>query len=114
MADDHPRITTREVCALARYGRATLFRRIDAGQMPHAIDRGGDGFLFDRKAVLVALGLADDALKAPEKSWHITPEEGLRLFGKGVRHRRLAGEPGGPGCDRHAMDRGFCPPTPKR
>ena len=94
MADDHPRITTREVCALARYGRATLFRRIDAGQMPHPIDRGGDGFLFDRKAVLVALGLADDAIKTPEKSWDCDPE-GLRLaLARKVRQPKAVGGPG--------------------
>ena len=67
MTEDHPRITSREICELARYTKATLWRRIDAGQMPAPIDRGGDGFLFDRKAVLAALGYgAADSATVPE------------------------------------------------
>lgn len=53
-----PRLSTPEVCKLARYSRATLWRRIDAKQMPEPVDRGGKGFLFDRDSVLKALGLA--------------------------------------------------------
>lgn len=76
MADDHPRISTREVCALARYTPATLWRRIDAGYMPKAIDRGDGGYLFDRRAVLLALGMEPPAepAPAPEPTWDFDPE----------------------------------------
>ena len=50
------RLTTPEVCALARYSKSTLWKRIDAGLMPAPIDRGGQGFLFDKTAILKALG----------------------------------------------------------
>ena len=40
MLDEHPRISSREVCELARYSRSTLWKRIDAGHMPAPIDRG--------------------------------------------------------------------------
>ncbi|WP_022697876.1 helix-turn-helix transcriptional regulator [Euryhalocaulis caribicus] len=53
------RLTTSEVCALARYGKATLWRRIREKQMPPPVDRGRES-LFDRKAVEKALGLVDD------------------------------------------------------
>lgn len=71
MTDEHPRMTTREVCALARYSSSTLWKRIDAGHMPKPLDRGGDGFLFDRKAVLIALGMepAADTLPPAKSNW---------------------------------------------
>jgi predicted DNA-binding transcriptional regulator AlpA len=65
-------MTTREVCALARYSRTTLFSRIDAGAMPKPVDRGGAGFLFDRTAVSIALGMYKEVV-APQKSWDFDP-----------------------------------------
>jgi predicted DNA-binding transcriptional regulator AlpA len=50
------RMTTREVCALARYSSSTLWKRIKQGRMPPPVDRGGGGHLFNRRAVLMALG----------------------------------------------------------
>jgi excisionase family DNA binding protein len=48
------RLTTREVCALARFSRVTLWQRIKAGRMPAPIDHGRQS-IFDRDAVLEAL-----------------------------------------------------------
>lgn len=50
------RLTTDDVCRLARYSRATLWRRIKAGQFPAPRDRGRQA-IFDRDAVLQALKL---------------------------------------------------------
>ena len=87
MSDDHPRMTTVEVCALARYGKATLFRRIDAGHMPRPLDRGGGGYLFDRKAVLIALGMNDDAAAVERKSWRVEPDVYQTALSRKVRRR---------------------------
>ncbi len=74
MTADHPRISTKEVCELARYSQGTLWRRIDAGDMPAPLDRGGRGYLFDRKAVLRALGLEITAPPEPvEPAWDFDP-----------------------------------------
>jgi predicted DNA-binding transcriptional regulator AlpA len=78
MPDDHPRITTREVCALARYSPSTLWKRIDAGIIPAPIDRGGDGFLFDRRAVLGALGI-------PAPSPAVEPEREITVDHEAIR-----------------------------
>lgn len=62
MADEYAtlpaRLTRDEVLALARYGPATLARRVTAGVMPQPVDRGlrGQG-IFNRDDVLVALKL---------------------------------------------------------
>ena len=64
------RITTPEVCGLARFSKSTLWKRIDAGQMPAPIDRGGGGFIFDRDAVLKALGVFEaSASNGPDWSF---------------------------------------------
>lgn len=52
------RITTRQVCLLAGYGDAKLSKKIAAGEMPAPVDRGKEN-LFDRDAVLRALGMVD-------------------------------------------------------
>lgn len=61
------RITTTQVCDLAGYGPQALARRIHLGLMPKPVDVGRER-LFDRDAVLQALGLvkADDV---PVASW---------------------------------------------
>lgn len=64
-ADLPTRLTTPEVLALARYSRATLARRIGAGVMPKPIDRGADGGIFDRDAVLKALGIDQPMTSTP-------------------------------------------------
>lgn len=48
------RLTTGEVCQIARISRATLWRRIKSGGLPLPIDRGRQA-LFDRAQVLRAL-----------------------------------------------------------
>lgn len=48
------RLTTKEVCDLARFSPVTLWRRIRSGQMPAPIDQGRQS-IFDRQAVLSAL-----------------------------------------------------------
>lgn len=56
------RLTTSEVCELARYKRDTLWRRIREGKMPKPVDRGREA-LFDRAAVEKALGLQPQEVK---------------------------------------------------
>lgn len=48
------RITTAEVCALGRFSRATMWRRIAAGALPGPVDQARQA-LFDRDAVIAAL-----------------------------------------------------------
>jgi predicted DNA-binding transcriptional regulator AlpA len=90
MTADYPRISTREVCELARYSRGTLRRRIAAGHMPAPIDQGGCGLLFDRWAVVRALGL--DHL--PPIQWATAPRntrdgQNLSAFERARRQRAL-------------------------
>lgn len=82
------RLTTPEVCALARYSKSTLWKRIDAGQMPAPIDRGGGGFIFDRDAVLKALGMFEADLQtdpAAAPDWSFDP-----IAYKEAHQRRIA------------------------
>src|SRR5262245_58488259 len=58
------RLTTDEVCDLARFGEVTLWRRIRDGKMPRPVDRARQ-HLFDRDAVLRALGMKQDAPEPP-------------------------------------------------
>lgn len=64
-ADEKPlpaRLTTAEVCEIARYGPATLRQRVAAGAMPAPIDRGQRGSsIYDRDAVLKALRITNPA-----------------------------------------------------
>lgn len=48
------RITTSEVCALGRFSRATLWRRVASGALPSPIDQGREA-IFDRDCVVAAL-----------------------------------------------------------
>ena len=50
------RITTAEVCALGRFSRATMWRRIKVGALPGPIDQARQA-LFDRDAVITALAV---------------------------------------------------------
>ena len=90
MTDEHPRMTSAEVCALARYGKATLWRRIDAAHMPAPVDRGSGGFLFDRREVLKALGL-EHAVPVPpaknEPTWKVDPVGFREYCARKVRRR---------------------------
>lgn len=48
------RLTTREVCALGRFSRASLWRRVQTGRLPKPIDHAREA-LFDEAAVTAAL-----------------------------------------------------------
>lgn len=52
--DDIIRLTTTEVCALARISRTTLWRRIRAGRMPKKIDQANEA-LFSADEVFAVL-----------------------------------------------------------
>lgn len=59
-----PRLLRSEVLALARSSPSKLRERIKDGRMPAPIDRGTED-LFDRDAVLRALGLMQDEKPEP-------------------------------------------------
>lgn len=61
----HPRLTTTEVCQLARLSRASVWRRIAAGRLPAPIDHG-------RQALFCAQAVAAALQKTPERP---SPEE---------------------------------------
>jgi predicted DNA-binding transcriptional regulator AlpA len=87
--DGPPRMTTREVCALARYSSSTLWKRIDAGLMPAPIDRGGAGYLFDRPAVLTAL-IMDKPNEPETPAVVVDPEAYRAALAREVRRRKGA------------------------
>ena len=68
------RIHQPEVLKLAGYSRTTLRARQRAGAMPYAIDRGAQGNIYDRDAVLKALGMAQDATPDPADAWTFKPD----------------------------------------
>lgn len=59
------RITTSEVCALGRFSRATLWRRIASGALPTPIDQGREA-IFDRDRVLAALAVPRPRWRKPK------------------------------------------------
>ena len=61
------RITTAEVCALARISRATMWRRVRAGALPRPIDYGREA-LFDQGQVVAALAVPQLRWRAPSAS----------------------------------------------
>jgi hypothetical protein len=80
----HPaRMTTAEVCELARYGPITLWRRIRAGRMPRPVDRGRQS-MFDRDAVLIALGL--NPAKPASNGIKTNPDAFRKARARQVRH----------------------------
>src|SRR5439155_7709136 len=103
------RLTKAEVLELARYGEKTLGRRIAAGRMPPAVDRNGDGALFDRAAVLKALGMVTDAAEAESadppaaQGVRTNPDAFRKARARALRHapkargRHLPGVLAGPG-----------------
>lgn len=103
------RITTPEVCALAGYTKATLWRRIDDGHMPKPIDRGGRGFIFDKTAVLIGLGMFDHEVKTDQATWDFDPEAYRATHARNLRRRKGARER-----DREGLLPGSSPPPPLR
>ena len=84
MSDNLPRrLPLPDVLALAGYSRTTLRARQNAGKMPWPIDRGGRGGIYDRDAVLKALGMAQDATPDPADAW---------TFNADAYHHALAGQ----------------------
>ena len=69
-----PRLHLPQVLVLAGYSRSTLRSRQRAGAMPMPIDRGGRGGIYDRDAVLKALGIAQDAAPDPADAWTFKPD----------------------------------------
>jgi predicted DNA-binding transcriptional regulator AlpA len=91
MAEHPPRMTTREVCALARYSSSTLWKRIDADHMPKPIDRGGSGFLFDTKAVLLALGMHTNGDTSEQAEWGFDADAYRAALSRDLRRRQAKG-----------------------
>jgi predicted DNA-binding transcriptional regulator AlpA len=79
------RLTTREICAIARYGPITLWRRIKTGQMPRPVDRGRE-HIFDREAVLKALGLKSSIPDQPSQSIKTNPDAFHKARARQLRH----------------------------
>lgn len=86
-----PRIHLPHVLELAGYGRATLWRRQRQNVMPQAIDRGPYGGIFDRDAVLKALGIVQGDTPQPDAgdAWSIDPETFRRAGEEEAARRRL-------------------------
>lgn len=61
------RLTTSEVCALGRFSRATLWRRVAAGTLPAPIDQAREA-IFDRERVMGALAVTRPRWRAGPKS----------------------------------------------
>ena len=75
------RIHLPQVLALAGYSRTTLRNRQLAGAMPLPIDRGARGGIFDKAAVLKALGMTQDEKADERDPWD---------FESGALNRRLS------------------------
>lgn len=85
-----PRIATPTVLDLAGYGRSTLRNRQRARLMPEPIDRGGRGGIYDRDAVLKALGLAQDE-PAARDPWDFDDDAFERAAARKIRRPQAAG-----------------------
>ena len=83
-----PRLTTAEVCALARIAPVTLWRRIKAGVLKLEPCDQGRSALFDRQAVLIALGMVKDA---PAPNWTFDPDAYHQARSRKVRDAASAG-----------------------
>ena len=82
------RLTTAEVCAIARLRLTTLWRRIKAGTMPAAIDAGRQS-MFDRDAVRKALGVLPDGQDgAPDREFD--PDALREVRARQLRERKEA------------------------
>lgn len=75
-----PRLHMPQVLELAGYGRTTLWSRQKAGEMPMPIDRGPRGGIFNRDAVLSALGIADNVEQEERDPWIVDPDALRKAF----------------------------------
>lgn len=88
------RMTAGEVCALGRFSRSTLarLRLEDPSWLPPSAIQGGRTTIFDRSAVLKALGLSTD--EAPHalagEQWTFDPDAFRAARSRSVRHRPSA------------------------
>ena len=85
-----PRLLAREVAELFRFSKQTLARRRkDAPDwLPASAVQGGKETMFDRAAVLKALGVANDEQEpAANDPWAIAPDDLKAAFARQVRHR---------------------------
>lgn len=86
MTDLPPRLQQPQVLALAGYSVSTLRNRIAAGRMPKPVDRGKHGGIYDRDAVLKALGLAqDDNRTDTPDPWDVAPDAINQRLARPVR-----------------------------
>jgi hypothetical protein len=96
-----PRLSTAQVCALAQCSETTLWRRRkgDPKWLPAAPVQLGKSTMFDRAAVLKALGMVEDASANDE--WTVDPDAIRKARSRKVRHasttarRDLSGAHGG-------------------
>ena len=81
------RMTASEVIALARFSRQTLRRRIKRGAFPKPVDEAREQ-IFDRDAVLKALGMVKDEqpVPAPEPEFAFDADAFNRDRARRVRH----------------------------
>lgn len=70
-----PRLHMPQVLELAGYSKTTLTQRQKAGEMPMPIDRGPRGGIFNRDAVLSALGLADNGQQEDRNPWDVDADD---------------------------------------
>ena len=83
------RLYTSEVVRLARYSVTTLWRKRRRGEMPAPIDQGEEA-IFDRDAVLKALGMIHDAAPPAadpdDDPWSVNPDAIRQARTGNVRH----------------------------
>lgn len=79
------RLYTSEVCRIARYSVATLWRERKAGRMPDPIARGRQ-HLFDRDAVFRALRSPQKETNPEQDPWSVNPDAIRQARAGQVRH----------------------------
>lgn len=68
------RMTSDEVCHLARFSKNTLLQRVKKGTFPKPIDRCGNGYVWNTSVVLGALGFDTPQSEQTANPW----EKGLQ------------------------------------
>lgn len=84
----HPRLTRPEVLELGRFSESELRKRIKAGEMPGPVDRRCRPHVFDRDAVLLALGVGGASADIEDDPWKVDPEAIERSRATMSRRRR--------------------------
>lgn len=86
-----PRLPLPTVLDLAGYGRSTLRNRQRAHLMPEPIDRGARGGIYDRDAVLKALGIAQDVEPQSDDPWKFNRDAFRARSPRKIRRPQEAG-----------------------